>query len=569
MNLFNKNHRFIIEHDNVIIQSGFCHHDRNYEIVPSREDYPGLRHEKKNIHSNYYPVKEAEKMVRHFKSTHRNIICLGLGLGYYLSFLQQKYSGQIIVIEPDKNLFNIALNYLDLANFPQIKFIIGFDDFEVENLLSLPANEIDFFEFRQRVEIHKDYFVLIKKRLLKRKIFSFGSRLEYEKFVNDQLKIVFIDSSYVLTKEVVSALKILGHQVRYVHIDKSDYDYSEYIKNMLNLIDNFRPDFILTINHLGFDKSGKLTELLSELKIPYASWYVDSPNVILSSYKQNISPFCNIFVWDRDYIEEVRNVGYPFVDYLPLATMPELFRPQDIPFENDVSFVGSSMVFAIHKNLKSMVHRPDLLELFEKTVVKFENLSSRKVSEAINLMEADGIEYNFDDSEQKKDFEAAVLWRATQRYRLSGIKKLAAFNPTLRGDPNWDRFLDNRFKIGREVWYYDQMPKFYNSSKINFNMTSKQMKYAVNQRVFDVPACQKFILTDYQQQLEEIFEVGKDIICFRDVEEIPDLVRFYLDNSTERIKVAMNGFKKVIANHTYEHRLRKLIRIVKANYAKL
>jgi len=509
---FNENHQYISKNKNIHIKSGFCYQSKEFTLIDSKEEFPGLMYKNINIHSSYYPIKESQKIVGRFHTDKNIIICFGFGMGYYLKPLMQKFDAKIIIIEPDKNLFNTALKFLNLADYPNIDFYIGYDDFEISNLINYQRNEFDIFEFKQRVEIDKNYFELLKMRLFNESIYHFKEKFRYKKFTSDQLKIVFIDSSYVLTKEVVSALQEMKHQVKYLHIDKENYDYSEFIKNILHLIDSFRPDFILTINHLGFDKSGKLTELLTDLEIPYASWYVDSPNVILSSYKQNISDYCNLFVWDRDYIDEVKQVGYKFVDYLPLATMPQLFKPMKINYKNDVSFVGSSMVFAIHKNLRSMIHRPDLLNNFEITVNKFSEISSRKVNDAIAKLQKNGIIYNFDDNEQRKDFEAAVLWRATQKYRLTGINKLGEFNPTLRGDPNWDRFVDNRFKLGREIWYYDDMPEFYNSSKINFNMTSLQMKYAVNQRVFDVPACQKFILTDYQEQLEEIFDVGKDVI---------------------------------------------------------
>ncbi|MEA1971875.1 MAG: glycosyltransferase, partial [Candidatus Cloacimonadota bacterium] len=564
LNLFNKNHSYIYSNKNIHIKSGYCHHAKEYQLVNSKEKFPGLKFENRNIHSTYYPIKEAKKLVERFEGDKDTVICFGFGLGYFLFPLMQKYQGNIIVIEPDKNLFNIALKNIDISNFTDVEFYVGFDDYELQNMINIDS--FDIFEFKQRVDIYKEYFVMLKKRLLGKSIYDVKDKFRYKKFQSENLNIVYIDSSYVLTKEVVSALKQMNHNVKYLHIDKNDYDYTKFIKNILHLINSFKPDLILTINHLGFDKSGKLTELLTDLEIPYASWYVDSPSVILSSYEQNVSDFCNLFVWDKDYLDEVRKVGYNFVDYLPLATMPELFKPQNIPFKNDVSFVGSSMVFAIHKNMRSFIHRPDLLNIFEKVVIRFLEISSRKVADAINELKQDNYKISFDDEEQRKDFEAAVLWRATQKYRLSGIKQLAEFNLTLRGDPNWDRFVDDRYKLGREIWYYDDMPEFYNSSKINFNMTSLQMKYAVNQRVFDVPACQRFILTDYQEQLEEIFEVGKDIICFNDIEEIPDLVKYYLKNPAKRNEIAMRGYQKIIDSHTYIHRLTKLIQVVKKNY---
>ena len=92
------------------------------------------------------------------------------------------------------------------------------------------------------------------------------------------------------------------------------------------------------------------------------------------------------------------------------------------------------------------------------------------------------------------------------------------------------------------------------------------MKEAVNQRVFDVPACGAFILTDYQKGLDELFDVGKEMIVYRDKDEIPVLVKYYLDNPEKREAVAKKGAERVLKEHTYKHRLDVIIRAMKVRY---
>jgi spore maturation protein CgeB len=84
------------------------------------------------------------------------------------------------------------------------------------------------------------------------------------------------------------------------------------------------------------------------------------------------------------------------------------------------------------------------------------------------------------------------------------------------------------------------------------------MRNAVNQRVFDVPASGGFLLTDYKQQLEEIMRVGSDVVCYRDKEEIPELIRFYLKHENLKEKIAQQGRKCILSEHTYSHRLKEL-----------
>ncbi len=573
MNRFERNHEIISERESIRIKPGHCRFTREFSLVGSKEEFPGLvlenDGEKVTIHSSYYPTREAVRWADSLRCEKDHVVCFGMGLGYGLKPLAERFAGKrITVIEPGKHLFNLAMQHIDLGDLPEnMAFLIGYEDFEIPALMG-DLSEFNIVELKQRTRLLPRYFDALRRRLEGRPTFDLSDKWKYPKFTDPRkVRAIFIDSGYVLTKECLTALQQLGHEVQYIHIDKENYQYDEFVRNFLTLIAQFHPDFVLTINHLGFDQEGRMTELLSELEVPYISWYVDSPTVVLSGKGTNISDFCNIFVWDRDYIQDVLDAGYPHVDYLPLATMPELFKPMDLPYRCDVSFVGSSMVYSTHKNLRSMVFRRDLLYHLDTVAHEFLEIDSRYVRQAIENVRENGTELLFDSQEQQLDFEAAVLWRATQMYRMSGVKKLANFYPTIYGDPNWDNLLDSRYRIEREVMYYDNLPQVYNTSRINFNMTSRQMKNAVNQRVFDVPACGKFLLTDYKQQLEEIFDTnGEEVVFFTDVEEVPELVRFYLDNEPVRERYAQNAYRRVTSNETYRHRLTKMIDIMRKRY---
>ncbi len=580
MSKLKKNKEYISNNGNLFrINSFNANYELQYICENSKEQVPSLKICKdaincQQIHSAYTPIKEAALLAEHFNTEKEYVLVTGIGLAYHLEALQRKYPNKIFfIVECDKQLFLHVLQYIDLEQFNNCFFFVGYLDYQLNDLFiqsaskAIQLNEIDVFEFKPYLRLHQDYYGIIIKRIKQQKIYNISDLWKYPKFTNTSLgqtKILFIDSSYVLTKECLFAIQKTGNLVHYVHIDEKQYAYEEFIRNLMKDINDFKPDFILTINHLGFDKEGHLTELLSEMEIPYASWFVDSPNVILSCFTQNISPYCSIFVWDEDYIQDVLDAGYPHVDYLPLATSTSIFKPLAIEKIYDVSFVGSSMVYATHKNMKSFVHRPDLLNLLEPVSDAFFKLKTRHVDHALQ-----SLGYNdeiFEDIEQKEDFYAAVLWRSTQKYRLSGILKLEEFNPVISGDENWQRLLPFSFNTISERWYYDNLNDFYNQSLINFNMTSLQMKNAVNQRVFDVPATNSFLLTDYKKQLHEVFDLKEDIAVFEDVEEIPDLCKFFLANKSQTQKMAKRAMNKVLAHHTYEQRIVKMIDIMKNRY---
>jgi spore maturation protein CgeB len=173
------------------------------------------------------------------------------------------------------------------------------------------------------------------------------------------------------------------------------------------------------------------------------------------------------------------------------------------------------------------------------------------------------------DNEARLAYEAMLTWEATRQYRASCVERLLPFQPLIVGDDGW---LIN-FKRVKADWrlhpvltYYDELPAFYPWSDINFNCTSKQMKGAVNQRLFDVPAAGAFLITDWREQIDALFVPGKEVICYREPDEIPALVRYYLRRPEARQAVAKAARKRVLAEHTWDHRVRFMIKALRDIY---
>jgi spore maturation protein CgeB len=85
------------------------------------------------------------------------------------------------------------------------------------------------------------------------------------------------------------------------------------------------------------------------------------------------------------------------------------------------------------------------------------------------------------------------------------------------------------------------------------------MGSAVNQRVFDVPGSGGFILTDAQPDALEHFEHEKEIVTYKSEDELKDKAAYYLLNDKPRLAIIEAGHRKVLAKHTYNHRLKELI----------
>ena len=116
--------------------------------------------------------------------------------------------------------------------------------------------------------------------------------------------------------------------------------------------------------------------------------------------------------------------------------------------------------------------------------------------------------------------------------------------------------------------YYEDLPFFYPQSDVSLNATSLQMKGAVNQRVFDVPAAGGFVLTDAREQLAALFTPGREAAVYADPGEIEALARHYLSHPAQRERVSRAARERIAAEHTYEHRLAELAGAMKKAFGR-
>jgi len=166
------------------------------------------------------------------------------------------------------------------------------------------------------------------------------------------------------------------------------------------------------------------------------------------------------------------------------------------------------------------------------------------------------------DDESRLAFETLLTWEATRQYRADCVRELMPFAPLLVGDAGWKSIFRREKRpwfLHPEVSYYDGLPFIYPFSDINFNCTSKQMKGAVNQRVFDVPATGGFVLTDWREQMDQLFEPDREMVFYRTPQEIGELVHRYLKHPGDRKRVAKAGRRRVLGEHTWAHRVRTLL----------
>lgn len=128
------------------------------------------------------------------------------------------------------------------------------------------------------------------------------------------------------------------------------------------------------------------------------------------------------------------------------------------------------------------------------------------------------------------------------------------FPIVLYADDSAKKFLKN-VEIRPWLEYGSEMPKVFYLSKINLNITSRSIESGIPLRVWDIMAVGGFCLTNYQPELEEYFEIGKDLDVYHDLKELQDKIAYYLKHEDQRIRIAINGYKKVREKHSLKGRI--------------
>lgn len=131
---------------------------------------------------------------------------------------------------------------------------------------------------------------------------------------------------------------------------------------------------------------------------------------------------------------------------------------------------------------------------------------------------------------------------------------------------------------------YEQMEAIFSSSKINLsisNSTQYDVRYLLSKprniintlrnpkagshvkaRNFEIPTHGGFQITEYAPCLEDYFDLGKDVICYKDIDDAEMLIKYYLYHDKEREMIKCSGVQRARKSHTFEHRIKDFMEII-------
>ncbi len=85
----------------------------------------------------------------------------------------------------------------------------------------------------------------------------------------------------------------------------------------------------------------------------------------------------------------------------------------------------------------------------------------------------------------------------------------------------------------------------------------QEMGTGLGWRHFDVPASGSLLLTEWVLELSEAFEVGQEVETFSSPEELREKARYLLSHDSYRQAIIRRARERVLREHTYRHRAQK------------
>lgn len=137
------------------------------------------------------------------------------------------------------------------------------------------------------------------------------------------------------------------------------------------------------------------------------------------------------------------------------------------------------------------------------------------------------------------------------------------------------RFIQKLLKLGIKVTCFgngwdngplsdEEMIKLYSRSKINLGFGgvgySKKLM-CLKGRDFEVPMSGGLYLTQDNTELSLVYEVGKEIVTYKDERDCAEKIEWLLSNPDEAAIIREAGRKRALKDHTWEKRFEKVFRL--------
>ncbi len=198
---------------------------------------------------------------------------------------------------------------------------------------------------------------------------------------------------------------------------------------------------------------------------------------------------------------------------------------------------------------------PNMVEFLNKNKIKSEYLKLAFEPEILNHLR-----------EEKEKYQITFVGSFTKEHLdfIALLEDIAKNFPLRIWTENKEALKSDILKkcyMG-SAWGMDMYNILFNSL-ITLNRHSKiSENYANNMRLYEATGVGTMLITDYKENLNQIFEIGSEVEIYKNSKDLIEKISFYLNNEEKRKEIAKNGQRKTLNEHTYEKRMKELIDII-------
>lgn len=369
--------------------------------------------------------------------------------------------------------------------------------------------------------------------------------------------------------------KMPMHKVELLNCSAFDPNCSNDTQNALLLEQLEQQHYDSVISYLFIPS---VSDACASKHIPYLSWTYDSPLTALftSSIFHNTN---YTFIFDKRQCERLIAKGVPHIFHLPLAVNLErtgtlnITSEDEMTFTHDISFIGS--LYENNTYNAFIQQFPEYLQIKLKLYL-MQNMCHWESPRPWPDFPSECIDYLYNNCHISNWNQTSLIDDPTYfgllfyPRKLAELERITVLN-ALGNDFDVHLYTNSpcsylqNVHVHSGVNYYTDMNKIFYLSKINLNITLSSIESGIPQRILDIMGCGGFVLTNYQPELDDFFEIGKDIEVFRNIEELKEKCKFYLTHEKERLNIAINGYQKIRDHFSYPHQLNKMISILQEN----
>lgn len=385
------------------------------------------------------------------------------------------------------------------------------------------------------------------------------------------MNILLFDFGSFTQEDLIFYLERAGHHCKNILYKLPNFykdDFFEYRFEKYLIEGKF--DCVMSINFHPI-----VAQICYRRNTKYISWSYDSP--ISNNFEPYFSyPTNYIFLFDRLEAEEFRSKGFENIYHLPLAV--NMNRTANLSISSlekeayscDISFIGQFY----HSALKDLLY---LLGDYEKGQIQaivdsqlqiygYNFVNECATQKLVDKMNATYDRYNLKivdiDSDRltTRSLAHSINKEVTHTERLALLSLLSKRYDVNYYSTETPEILKNVMFCG-SAHYFSEMPKIFNLSKINLNITLRSIRSGIPLRALDIMGAKGFLLSNYQPEFWDYFTPDENIVLYEDIPDALMKADYYMSHPEERQRIIQNCLPILKESFNYESRIQDMFAI--------